>query len=181
MARKREKVSLGLPAGPQNVCLTMHQPWASLLVVGVKRVEGRSWPTEHRGVLWIHAAAKEPNEAEVRAVEDQYRSIYSAEGIPSKLSFPETYPTSCLLGCVELVGCLPQAKFQAANEISFGQKLESQSEFVWLCQSPKKLVLPFRLPGQHKLWTLGKATREAAEAGLGSVVEGPSPVVFRSC
>lgn len=51
--------------GAKNVCLTMHQPWASLLVAGVKRVEGRSWQTTHRGRLWIHAAAKEPTTAEV--------------------------------------------------------------------------------------------------------------------
>lgn len=52
--------------GPKNMCLTMHQPWASLLVAGVKRVEGRSWHTDHRGKLWIHAAAKEPGAEEVR-------------------------------------------------------------------------------------------------------------------
>ena len=31
-------------------CLTMHQPWASLLVYGIKRIEGRSWPSPIRGV-----------------------------------------------------------------------------------------------------------------------------------
>lgn len=33
-----------------NPCLTMHQPWASLLVYGIKRVEGRSWPAPTRGI-----------------------------------------------------------------------------------------------------------------------------------
>ena len=37
------------------VCLTMHQPWASLLVYGIKRAEGRTWNTDFRGRLWIHA------------------------------------------------------------------------------------------------------------------------------
>ena len=32
-----------------NPCLTLHQPWASLLVYGIKRVEGRSWPAPLRG------------------------------------------------------------------------------------------------------------------------------------
>ena len=32
-----------------NPCLTMHQPWASLLVHGIKRVEGRSWPSPITG------------------------------------------------------------------------------------------------------------------------------------
>lgn len=33
----------------RNPCLTMHQPWASLLVHGIKRVEGRSWPSPLTG------------------------------------------------------------------------------------------------------------------------------------
>lgn len=37
------------------ICLTMHQPWASLLVYGIKRAEGRGWNTDFRGRLWIHA------------------------------------------------------------------------------------------------------------------------------
>jgi hypothetical protein len=39
----------------QMICLTMHQPWASLLVYGIKRAEGRGWTTDFRGRLWIHA------------------------------------------------------------------------------------------------------------------------------
>lgn len=36
---------------PDDKCLTLHQPWASLLVYGVKRIEGRGWKTLHRGKL----------------------------------------------------------------------------------------------------------------------------------
>lgn len=39
-------------------CLTMHQPWASYLVSGIKVHEGRTWYSPHRGRLWIHAASK---------------------------------------------------------------------------------------------------------------------------
>ncbi|XP_048562724.1 uncharacterized protein LOC125543430 [Triticum urartu] len=35
----------GGSGGLRNPCLTMHQSWASLLVHGTKRVEGRSWPS----------------------------------------------------------------------------------------------------------------------------------------
>lgn len=41
----------------QMTCLTMHQPWASLLVYGIKRAEGRGWTTGFRGRLWIHAGS----------------------------------------------------------------------------------------------------------------------------
>lgn len=36
----------------RNPCLTMHQPWASLLVHGIKRVEGRSWPAPLAGIFF---------------------------------------------------------------------------------------------------------------------------------
>lgn len=37
--------------------LTITQPWASLIALGYKRVETRSWTTKHRGPLAIHASA----------------------------------------------------------------------------------------------------------------------------
>lgn len=35
--------------------LTLHQPWASLVALGVKSIETRSWSTRYRGPLAIHA------------------------------------------------------------------------------------------------------------------------------
>jgi hypothetical protein len=36
--------------------LTLWQPWASLVALGVKTIETRSWSTSYRGPLAIHAA-----------------------------------------------------------------------------------------------------------------------------
>jgi activating signal cointegrator 1 len=36
--------------------LSLTQPWASLVAVGAKRIESRSWPTKYRGVIAIHAS-----------------------------------------------------------------------------------------------------------------------------
>ncbi|MFC6370446.1 ASCH domain-containing protein [Nonomuraea thailandensis] len=38
--------------------LTVRQPWAALLVTGIKDVENRSWVTPYRGRLLIHAGLK---------------------------------------------------------------------------------------------------------------------------
>ncbi|XP_023365773.1 activating signal cointegrator 1 [Otolemur garnettii] len=56
-------------------CLSIHQPWASLLVRGIKRVEGRSWYTPHRGRLWIAATAKRPSPQEVSELQATYRLL----------------------------------------------------------------------------------------------------------
>ena len=38
--------------------ITLWQPWASLLAVGPKKYETRSWQTQHRGWIAIHAAKR---------------------------------------------------------------------------------------------------------------------------
>ena len=40
--------------------LTLHQPWASLIAVGAKTIETRSWSTKYRGPIAIHAGRREP-------------------------------------------------------------------------------------------------------------------------
>ena len=41
--------------------LTVRQPWASLIAVGAKRVETRSWPTAYRGPRAIHVGMHAPD------------------------------------------------------------------------------------------------------------------------
>lgn len=41
-------------------CLTLHQPYATLLGLSVKRIETRSWSTRYRGPLAIHAGKRKP-------------------------------------------------------------------------------------------------------------------------
>lgn len=47
--------------------LTLWQPWATLVALGVKTIETRSWSTSYRGPLAIHAAKKAPEYGPVGA------------------------------------------------------------------------------------------------------------------
>lgn len=38
--------------------ISLHQPWATLIAIGAKRYETRSWATNYRGPLAIHAAKR---------------------------------------------------------------------------------------------------------------------------
>jgi hypothetical protein len=40
------------------VALSIRQPWASLIVAGLKPVENRSWRVRYRGPLLIHAGQR---------------------------------------------------------------------------------------------------------------------------
>lgn len=39
-------------------CLSLWQPWATLVAIGAKQCETRSWSTSHRGVIAIHASRR---------------------------------------------------------------------------------------------------------------------------
>ncbi|MBV8357602.1 MAG: ASCH domain-containing protein [Deltaproteobacteria bacterium] len=39
--------------------LSVRQPWTSLIVAGIKSTENRSWKTNHRGRLLIHAGRRD--------------------------------------------------------------------------------------------------------------------------
>ncbi|XP_040269700.1 activating signal cointegrator 1 [Bufo bufo] len=142
----------------QGMCLSMHQPWASLLVAGIKRVEGRSWYSAHRGRLWIAAAAKRPSPQEISELEASYRVLLHKD-----IHFPKDYPTGCLLGCVNVVDCLAQDQFKEQYP-SLGQ--ESASPFVFICTNPEELLLKFPIKGQHKIWKLDSKIHQGAKKGV---------------
>ncbi|EEE60342.1 hypothetical protein OsJ_13454 [Oryza sativa Japonica Group] len=156
----------------RNPCLTMHQPWASLLVHGIKRVEGRSWPSPLTGRLWIHAASKVPEADTIKAMEEFYREIYALDGI-TNITFPHHYPVSRLLGCVEVVGCVTSQELASWEHV----RLEALTDFCWLCENPQKLVVPFDMRGYQGVYNLERRIYEGAVRGL-SPVQGPLPVNF---
>lgn len=139
-------------------CLSMHQPWASLLVKGIKRVEGRTWYTSHRGRLWIAAAAKTPTPQEISEVENMYRHIHKKGP-----RFPKDYPTGCLLGCVNMMDCLAQEQFREQFPDTCE---ESASPFVFICTNPQELLVKFPMKGKHKIWKLESQYHQGAKKGL---------------
>lgn len=140
-----------------GMCLSMHQPWASLLVLGIKKVEGRTWYTPHRGRLWIAATAKRPTAEEIQPVENMYRAMYSHDN----LAFPKQYPSACLLGCIELVDCLSQEEYREKYPDG-----ESESDYVFVCENPQELIVKFHVKGKHKIWKLEQHVHNAAKKGL---------------
>lgn len=134
-------------------CLSMHQPWASLLVEGIKLHEGRTWYTSHRGRLWVAATVKPPDQDVIKALENQYRVLYPEK----QLQFPSFYPTGCLLGCVNVDDCLPQEEYRKMYPEG-----ESDSPYVFICSNPVSLRLRFPIKGQHKIYQLEKTIHQAA-------------------
>ena len=55
-------------------------------------------------------------------------------------------PTSCLLGCVDVVDVLPQEEYRDMYPDG-----ESNSPYVFVCTNPQELLVKFPMQGQHKI------------------------------
>ncbi|XP_050332480.1 activating signal cointegrator 1 [Bactrocera neohumeralis] len=134
-------------------CLSMHQPWASLLVAGIKKHEGRVWYSEHRGRLWIASTVKDPHPEEIEELKNFYKTHYNDPSI----TFPEHYPTGCLLGCVRVDDCLAQEEYREIYPDG-----ESESPYVFVCSNPQQLPVVFPVKGQHKIYQIDPKIHNAA-------------------
>jgi len=138
-------------------CMSLWQPWASLLVYGIKLLEGRTWNSEFRGILWIAAATKKPSQDEIEALKALYLSLGH-----SSSKFPEFYPTGVLLGCVNVIDVITQQQYQEQE-----MYVEpSESPYIFVCGNARRLAVPLPVKGDHKIWKLPKKTLESAKAGL---------------
>lgn len=160
-----------------TVVLTLWQPLASFLAYGLQRIEGRGWSTEFRGPLWIHAASKEPPPDELRKWEEIYRQVHCMDGNVD-FQLPEQYPTSALVGLVEVVDVIP-AKELAAWQLPPGVRHEGRchgSGSLFLVEKHKRLVVPRKMSGQHKLWRL---ERRVAQDALRCLVDSEQKPLVR--
>ena len=122
--------------------LTLHQPWASLIAVGAKTLETRSWSTKYRGPLAIHAGKARPTIHSLPGFTDVTGELI-AENFPLAWLDLRTHPHPLVplpLGAVvavcDLVDVVPMVGPQ-------GDPTLNESSGLWLeCQwSPGELTL----------------------------------------
>ena len=192
--REAQKLSCR-PSSDEGICITMHQPWASLLVAGIKKSEGRNWdPTTsagpgvpngsfRRGRLWIHAASARPMPSQIEELERVYYPYLE----PGQ-KFPSSYPTSCLLGYVMVTDVLDEAALCARHtriyeyhqrnrakprsamqmtSTGMNPKPAECSAFNFLCALPKMLPFFLSMDGKHKMYKLDRKLWQAARKQIG--------------
>lgn len=133
--------------------LTIQQPWASLIIHGLKVFETRSWSTKYSGALAIHAGktfalAHSPE-------------LTEALGQIGK-THPGPLPLGCVLGIVNLENCFT-AEFVMAlakekhpelknpdREIALG--FYAPGRWAWKLQHPKPFATPVPAKGKLGLW-----------------------------
>jgi hypothetical protein len=156
-------------------CMTLWQPWASLIVYGIKRFEGRMWNSGYRGPLWIHAGAKEPNKKDIEEVEEFYREMIKKErernpekykGKPEPV-FPKKYPSSCLIGVVDVQDVWTKDEYNQRNPKYL--KKETSNDFAFVLRNPRYLPIPIKCKGSKEIYEIPKDRAQIATQGLKNI------------
>ena len=120
--------------------LTIKQPWASLIMLGLKKYEFRSWKTEYRGELLIHAGKGIDKDGMERL----------------KKYIPENMPTEKILGKVKLIDCIKTSpecydKVQKENKDIYAKSVFNQ-DYAWQMEVIEVYDNPIKVKGKLRLW-----------------------------
>ncbi len=86
--------------------LSIKQPWASLIAHGIKDIENRTWKTNFRGKIFIHASAdydKRHRDMSLLYTKKQYDSLLEEF---QKKSIFGSFTTSAIIGEVDIIDCV---------------------------------------------------------------------------
>lgn len=147
--------------------LTLTQPWATLVAIGAKRIETRSWRTSYRGRLAIHAAKGFPKWAREFTVEpvcyEAVRFHCSRLGIDERFNGFPAYPVGAVIATCSLVNCVPVEEVDSASGL-FSVTLEplteqerafgdySEGRYAWILEDVRRLPQPISAKGALSLW-----------------------------
>ncbi|MFF2909987.1 ASCH domain-containing protein [Paenibacillus sp. NPDC057934] len=141
--------------------ITIIQPWATLIAVGEKGFETRSWATKYRGELAIHAGKKVDREAcqepEIRAALERHG--FTADNLPTGgvlaiVNLAEVYritdvsennSSAYVINDTGKVDAVIDTK-----EYAFGWYEEGR--YAWELTDVKQLPEPIPAKGQQGLW-----------------------------
>ena len=174
-------------------CLSIRRPWARLIVHGYKSLENRSWGTEYRGRIAIHATPGR------RGDYDNYDSLISGPPYcddnqgrefaaymmgqqgPTPYELGRNDAGSLIVGSVEIADVVDMTAAQLFAKSPYHDKIDDMldatpegfstpprcwyggSEYAWFLANPVYFANPIAIPGKLNLWKLPLDVAERVE------------------
>lgn len=132
--------------------ITLHQPWAQLIVIGAKKYETRSWQTSHRGPILIHAGRKYMADCQrLSTLDPFFTCLYNAGFKPPAL------PLGAIVGMATIVDCQPTEKLTfdglvTDQERQFGDFRDGR--WAWRLESHRTFPVPIPHNGQRGVFDI---------------------------
>ena len=120
--------------------LTLRQPWATLVAEGIKKYEFRSWKTNYRGKVLIHAGT---------GIDKDDMKKYEHMNLD--------FPSRRIIAVVEIEDCLEldedlNKKIISENNIAYGHKI--RTGYAWKLKNIKKIDYGKEVNGKLGLWNI---------------------------
>jgi hypothetical protein len=128
--------------------ITLTQPWATLVAIGAKQTETRSWSTRYRGPLAIHAAKGWTPEVVRTAMTEPYKRVLAEAGY--KLF--SHLPRAVIVATCTLTDCVPTSKFQGVDMLDFAFGDFTHGRWAWILKDVNRLEKPIPARGALSLW-----------------------------
>ena len=113
--------------------LTICQPYAELIMRREKRVENRTWRTDYRGAILIHAGK-------------------SREWLMGS----DDFDFGCIVGTVDLVGSIPlellRKRIPGSKFFHLINHEHTEGPYCWIMENPVRLAKPIPCKGALGLW-----------------------------
>lgn len=133
--------------------LTLRQPWASLVALGAKRVETRSWRTSYRGWLAIHSAKTFPTAERLLCEQEPFcTALLQDTTLDPTRPLAAQLPRGCVLAVTWLDSCLPMEIIELPDEPerSFGDY--APGRYAWYLSRVYRLTPTVPARGALGLW-----------------------------
>ena len=153
----RWKPDFGLQA------LTLQQPWAYCVANGLKRYETRSWETNHRGLLAIHAGSNAKPE-HFRTAEKIGLDINDKSG-PFWADRGKIIAISELAEITQITNEDELAYWRSTTEADYG--FYNMGSFVWRLENVLVLPRPVATRGNMGIWYVDRVDRDTIGSMLG--------------
>jgi activating signal cointegrator 1 len=142
------------------LAISLWEPWASAMALGLKENETRDWPTHYRGPLVICAAKRKMTRDDL----DTYDALVKPEEA-------YTIPYGCAVCVIEVYDCIPTRLYHGATPLPISQ-LESAlgnyttGRFAWRTRNLRRLATPIPVAGKQGFFHLPPAAAEQVRGQL---------------
>lgn len=133
-------------------CLSIRQPWAWLVCAGMKRIENRTWSTDYRGTIAIHASTS--NSVVKDYVRNRDTDLFSVDD----------FAYGAIVGLADV-----------ADVRIFGREHEDDGfacgPYCWHMSNPRMLKTPIPMLGKLNLFYLDEAISDQLKTAETYVVD----------
>lgn len=141
--------------------VSLHQPWASLIALGYKTCETRSWRfpmhmAQEDNLIAIHATGRVPHQFRMLMHDDPFRYPMQRHGYNHWTELP----VGAILAVAVVANCRRTEEMDVSDqERAFGDW--TPGRYAWILRDVRALPNPIPSTGHHKLWSMAPSVEKA--------------------